>query len=129
MQTGKSYLQDHPEVVPDEAENLTHISESNDNGNVPKPTTSRGQVSLNLIKPFPVANRPRDTKRKRTKNVSASILTSTPVKDFLLKNQPALCPGCEGEFVDPPDKEWMKCGTCEQWWHEKCSSYEGFDQL
>ncbi|KAJ8887212.1 hypothetical protein PR048_013427 [Dryococelus australis] len=83
MQPGTFLQEDQPEVAPDEAENLTHISESNDNGSVPKPTTSRGQVSLNSIKPFPVANRPIASKRKRP-NVSASILTSTPVKDFLL---------------------------------------------
>ncbi|KAJ8888764.1 hypothetical protein PR048_008256 [Dryococelus australis] len=85
MQPGTAHQQDRPEVVPDEAENLTCISESNDNGNgnVPKPTTSRGQVSLNSIKPFPVVNMPRATKRK-IPDVSAAFLTSTPVKDFLL---------------------------------------------
>ncbi|KAJ8884128.1 hypothetical protein PR048_015985 [Dryococelus australis] len=83
IQPGTSHQQDHPEVVPDEAENLTHISESNDNENVPKPTTSRGQVSLNSIIPFPVANRPRATKRMRP-NVYACILTCTPVTDFLV---------------------------------------------
>ncbi|KAJ8885060.1 hypothetical protein PR048_011256 [Dryococelus australis] len=120
---------------------------SNDNVNDPKPTTSRGQVFLNSIEPIPVANRPRATKRK-IPNISASILTSTPVIDFLLEKehdkenkskpkeernakiaakklfqkstepqentQPILCPGCEEEFVDPPDEDWVKCGTCEQ---------------
>ncbi|KAJ8883807.1 hypothetical protein PR048_015662 [Dryococelus australis] len=84
MEPGTSHLQHHLKVVPDEAENLTHISESNDNENIPKPTTiSRGQVSLNSIKPFPVANSPSAAKRKRPK-VSANILTSTPVKDVFL---------------------------------------------
>ncbi|KAJ8868228.1 hypothetical protein PR048_032037, partial [Dryococelus australis] len=119
MQPGTTYLQVHPEVVPDEAENLVHISEHNNNENMPKPMTSRRQVSLNLSKPFPLANRPRATKQKRP-NVSASILTSTPKDERNTKKaamklfqkstkrqettQPILSPGCEEDFVDPPMK-------------------------
>ncbi|KAJ8884530.1 hypothetical protein PR048_016387 [Dryococelus australis] len=40
-----------------------------------------------------------------------------------------LCPGREEEFVGPPDEDWVKCGTCEEWWHEKCSSYQGSGQF
>ncbi|KAJ8869454.1 hypothetical protein PR048_028444, partial [Dryococelus australis] len=98
MQPGRSHQQDRQEVVPDEAENRTHISQANYNEN------------------GTVANRPRATKQKRP-NIYACILTSTP------------WPGREEEFVDSPDEDWMKCGTCEQWWHEKCSSYEGCGQF
>ncbi|CAH0546489.1 unnamed protein product [Brassicogethes aeneus] len=41
-------------------------------------------------------------------------------------NEPdAICPGCDEEFTDPPDEDWIQCEKCEKWWHESCSNYLG----
>lgn len=39
------------------------------------------------------------------------------------------CPACEEEYKDPPDEDWIKCSSCEEWWHDACSNYEGTDKF
>jgi hypothetical protein len=37
------------------------------------------------------------------------------------------CPGCTEQFTEPPNEDRIQCGTCEEWWRETCTSYEGED--
>ncbi|XP_063222242.1 uncharacterized protein LOC134534428 [Bacillus rossius redtenbacheri] len=32
------------------------------------------------------------------------------------------CPACKESY----DEDWIQCGICNDWWHEGCSSYEGY---
>ncbi|GBN42245.1 hypothetical protein AVEN_185543-1 [Araneus ventricosus] len=36
-------------------------------------------------------------------------------------NEGTIFPGCEHTY----DEDWIQWGLCKEWWHEKCSSYEG----
>ncbi|GBL93881.1 hypothetical protein AVEN_153640-1 [Araneus ventricosus] len=36
-------------------------------------------------------------------------------------NEGTIGPGCEQTY----DEDWIQNGLCKEWWHEKCSSYEG----
>ncbi|KAJ4427663.1 hypothetical protein ANN_25311 [Periplaneta americana] len=40
-------------------------------------------------------------------------------------SEKTICPGCDMDYEDPPTEDWIKCDSCEEWWHEKCTSYEG----
>nr|CAD7595871.1 unnamed protein product [Timema genevievae] len=159
-QPGTSQQKDQQEIVHAQAEAPARGSESNENITVHTSIPTKVQVTLNYIKPLPRAKR--SIKRKRPV-ITASVLTSTPVKDILVEKEQERenklkkkeerdaktatkklfqktkkaqentetikCPGCEEEFIDPPNEDWVKCGACGQWWHEDCSSYEGCGQF
>jgi hypothetical protein len=36
-----------------------------------------------------------------------------------------VCPGCSEVYPDPPTEPGVKCSSCDEWWHEACTSYEG----
>lgn len=38
-----------------------------------------------------------------------------------------LCPGCEETYQDPPTEEWIQCTSCQLWWHEACSNFDGIN--
>ncbi|KAJ4440102.1 hypothetical protein ANN_08235 [Periplaneta americana] len=40
-------------------------------------------------------------------------------------SEKTICPGCDMDYENPPTEDWIKCDSCEEWWHEKCTSYEG----
>ncbi|KAK4880756.1 hypothetical protein RN001_008902 [Aquatica leii] len=91
-------------------------------------------VTPQELRPLPMIKT--DQNRRRISQKS-EILTSTPYKkrskqEKTLKNKTnapnepdAICPGCDEEFVDPPDEDWIQCLECEKWWHESCSNYLG----
>nr|CAD7591837.1 unnamed protein product [Timema genevievae] len=129
---------DQQEIVHAQAEAPARGSESNENITVHTSIPTKVQVTLNYIKPLPRAKR--SIKRKRPV-ITASVLTSTPVKDILVEKEQERenklkkkeerdaktatkklfqktkkaqentetikCPGCEEEFIDPPNEDWL----------------------
>lgn len=45
--------------------------------------------------------------------------TSKPTGRSMFK-----CPACDEPYEDPTTEEWICCGECGKWWHEKCTDYD-----
>lgn len=35
------------------------------------------------------------------------------------------CPICNEKYEDPPSEDWIECSSCNRWFHEDCTGYEG----
>ncbi|KAJ2938699.1 hypothetical protein O0L34_g12026 [Tuta absoluta] len=35
------------------------------------------------------------------------------------------CPMCNEKYADPPSEDWIECSSCNKWFHEDCTGYEG----
>lgn len=64
-------------------------------------------------------------KLKKT-NQKTPFKNTTETKNiFKNSEENVTCPGCDETFYGTPHEIWVQCNSCEQWWHEECSSYEG----
>lgn len=39
------------------------------------------------------------------------------------------CPLCGEKYIYPPNEDWIKCTSCENWWHEQCTSFENISNF
>lgn len=39
-----------------------------------------------------------------------------------------LCPVCQEIYKDPPERDWIQCSSCKNWFHEDCTAYSGFGE-
>ncbi|CAH1960858.1 unnamed protein product [Acanthoscelides obtectus] len=65
-------------------------------------------------KPKKKPNKERDDVKKKSKDASSEE-----------SKQKYYCPGCGELYVDPPTENWVQCTGCLEWWHDKCSRFEG----
>ena len=68
----------------------------------------------------------RDSRRKKKQTVEKST-EATAKKCGALKHSltDVRCPACDEVYQDPPDEDWIQCASCQRWWHENCSAYDG----
>ncbi|GBN27201.1 hypothetical protein AVEN_46588-1 [Araneus ventricosus] len=58
---------------------------------------------------------------KAKKKLILNSIENLVPKTSSANNEGTICPGCEHTY----DADWIQSGLCKEWWHEKCSSYEG----
>ncbi|PSN44673.1 hypothetical protein C0J52_15628 [Blattella germanica] len=81
-------------------------------------TPSKLALELERNKSKAVAVNRKLTFNANTKEKKERSKTSKP-------SEKTICPGCDLEYEDPPTEDWIKCDSCDEWWHENCTSYEG----
>lgn len=62
----------------------------------------------------------------RLKKKNGVPTTKSYKKPQEIESRDYYCTVCSEKYVSPPPEDWIQCSTCQEWTHERCSSYSGY---
>ena len=66
-------------------------------------------------------------KARKKRRLSKTVTSAQPHISSDESKQDVVCPACSIMYKDPPTEDWILCCKCRNWWHGRCSNYEGHD--